>query len=357
MLDSATKIFDLYASNSSILEIEYFEEVGTGLGPTLEFYSLVSQDFALRENSMWLDEQRNTSALHVDAPLGLFPIPTRMDGKDADGRLHKFRTLGTFVAKALLDSRMVQINLSPIFVQRLLGREVPMTLNTLAHVDSGLSSSLKALRDLTADALAALELDFTLPAEPTFSLKVDGENSTVSAENFHLYMDGVLDAYLGSGLDAIVSAFRQGFDKVFGLGALKTFTAAELVMLFGNAEEDWSVSALANNIKPDHGYNVQSAPYQDLLSIMTGFSGQERRAFLQWLTGSPKLPIGGFKALNPQLTVVKRPSEAPLQPDDYLPSVSACAHYMKLPAYSTKEVMMKRLHTAVTEGSMSFHLS
>ncbi|KAG1740088.1 RNA polymerase I-specific transcription initiation factor RRN3-domain-containing protein [Suillus occidentalis] len=47
ILESAVKVFELYGSSSSILEEEYFDEVGTGLGPTLEFYSLVSKEFAI----------------------------------------------------------------------------------------------------------------------------------------------------------------------------------------------------------------------------------------------------------------------------------------------------------------------
>jgi hypothetical protein len=37
LLESAIKVLELYGSLSSVLEVEYFEEVGTGLGPTLEF--------------------------------------------------------------------------------------------------------------------------------------------------------------------------------------------------------------------------------------------------------------------------------------------------------------------------------
>ncbi|KZV85464.1 hypothetical protein EXIGLDRAFT_775568 [Exidia glandulosa HHB12029] len=40
ILESVVKVFQLYGLSSSILEIEYFE-VGTGLGPTLEFYSML----------------------------------------------------------------------------------------------------------------------------------------------------------------------------------------------------------------------------------------------------------------------------------------------------------------------------
>lgn len=45
LFESALKVFELYGASKAVLEVEYFDEVGTGLGPTLEFYSLVSKEF------------------------------------------------------------------------------------------------------------------------------------------------------------------------------------------------------------------------------------------------------------------------------------------------------------------------
>jgi E3 ubiquitin-protein ligase TRIP12 len=57
------------------------------------------------------------------------------------------------------------------------------------------------------------------------------------------------------------------------------------------------------------------------------------------------------------LTVVRKPHEAPLTADDYLPSVMTCVNYLKLPQYSTKEAMDVKLKIAMREGGGSFHLS
>ena len=65
----------------------------------------------------------------------------------------------------------------------------------------------------------------------------------------------------------------------------------------------------------------------------------------------------GFRGLNPLLTVVRKPHEAPLTADDYLPSVMTCVNYLKLPEYSSKEVMKEKLRIAIQEGVGSFHLS
>ena len=42
LIKSAETIFENYKSSNAAIEVEYMNEVGTGLGPTLEFYTLVS---------------------------------------------------------------------------------------------------------------------------------------------------------------------------------------------------------------------------------------------------------------------------------------------------------------------------
>lgn len=48
-----------------------------------------------------------------------------------------------------------------------------------------------------------------------------------------------------------------------------------------------------DSIKADHGFNMDSKSVRNLLQAMSEFASQERRDFLQFVTGSPKLPIGG----------------------------------------------------------------
>jgi E3 ubiquitin-protein ligase TRIP12 len=85
ILESAVKVFELYGSSSSVLEVEYFEEVGTGLGPTLEFYSLVSKEFARRDLKIWRDTDATHPGQYVYHPDGLFPAPISPEDMAKDG--------------------------------------------------------------------------------------------------------------------------------------------------------------------------------------------------------------------------------------------------------------------------------
>jgi len=50
---------------------------------------------------------------------------------------------------------------------------------------------------------------------------------------------------------------------------------------------------------------------------------------LQFVTGSPRLPIGGFRGLNPPLTVVKKTATC-VKNEEELPSAMTCYNYLKV---------------------------
>lgn len=143
ILDSAAKVMEMYSSQKSVLEVEYFGEVGTGLGPTLEFYTLLSHDLQKVRLGMW----RSNSSLEktpmdidgddqkdgkgnvdiVQAPLGLFPRPWPPNAVASDGSqfskvIEYFRLVGRVMAKALQDGRLLDLPLSTAFYKLLLGQ-------------------------------------------------------------------------------------------------------------------------------------------------------------------------------------------------------------------------------------------
>lgn len=344
ILESALKVMDLYGSSQSILEVEYFEEVGTGLGPTLEFYSTVSKEFAMKKIRMWRDADHTESDEFVYAPNGLFPRPISEDEFSASSGeriLQLFRALGKFVARSMIDSRIIDINLNPIFFR--IGDEssgIKPSLGAMKLVDPVLARSLvlvkrfaiakkevaedpqrnatqkvNDIQNITIDSgvrIEDLSLDFTLPGYPEIELVPNGAQVMLTIDNVDQYLDRVIDMTLGSGVRRQVDAFRTGFSQVFPYSALSAFTPDELCSLFGRVEEDWSLAsklartcfsnaidtdilaALMDSVKADHGFNMDSKSVRNLLHTMSDFTPPQRRDFLQFTTGSPKLPIGGL---------------------------------------------------------------
>ncbi|KAA1100638.1 Ubiquitin fusion degradation protein 4, variant 2 [Puccinia graminis f. sp. tritici] len=387
ILESLIKVFELYSSCRAMLEVEYFDEVGTGLGPTLEFFSLASKAFAERQYQMWRDHESDSQALHVFSRTGLFPSP--MDDRTAESekgieRLRKFKVLGQFMAKALMDSRIVDISLSRSFARLVLDYPLPLTIASVGLVDKSLAASLEHLNkyviakhaieadsslsesethaaiqqiridDATVDDLA---LEFILPGYDV-EMKPDSSETLVTIDNIEEFIELVIYWTLSKGVTRQIEMFKAGFSMVFPIRDLKSFTPDEIVNIFGNAEsEDWSPEALTSAMRADHGYNMDSAAIRGLINIMSTYDVPSRRQFLQFITGAPKLPIGGFRGLHPALTVVRKAAEPGHSPDEYLPSVMTCVNYLKLPEYSSQDVAAEKLTIAIKEGADSFHLS
>ena len=274
ILDSAMKVMELYGSSPSILEVEYFEEVGTGLGPTLEFYSTVSKEFSRKKLKLWRENDNNNGDEYAYGRAGLFPAPmsdAQASQESGKKQLHLFRILGKFIARSMLDSRIIDVSFNPAFFRIAdVSSSVAPSLGTVKVVDHDLANSLLLLKRF-ANAKKAIEsdaslsstektgqlqdveidgarvedlgLDFTLPGYPNIELVDNGSDVSVTIENVDVYVDRVVDMTLGSGVRRQVEAFRTGFSQVFPYSSLRTFTPSELVILFGKAEEDWSIES------------------------------------------------------------------------------------------------------------------
>ncbi|KAI5073229.1 hypothetical protein GOP47_0011242 [Adiantum capillus-veneris] len=190
ILDSAAKVMELYSGHKAVLEVEYFGEVGTGLGPTLEFYTLLSHDLQKASLEMWrtsstastmgdilqggdvdmqdadsesLDE--STDAPHggdlnygspdvgeyVLAPNGLFPRPWPPSSDVSAGTkyakvLEHFRLLGRTMGKALQDGRLLDLPFSTAFHKLILGQE--LDLHDIQYIDPELGTTLQEMQNL-----------------------------------------------------------------------------------------------------------------------------------------------------------------------------------------------------------------
>jgi E3 ubiquitin-protein ligase TRIP12 len=168
-------------------------QVGTGLGPTLEFFTLLSHDLQKKCLGMWRHEDaavikpEGGDAMQVDgddggaaasaaadaaasaaatgvpaapagsrpggggdwhdpseyvhAPFGLFPAPLSPSARSTAKAVEHFRLLGRSVAKALQDSRLMDLPLSPAFYRAALGRR--LDLIDISGFDPHLGASLQ----------------------------------------------------------------------------------------------------------------------------------------------------------------------------------------------------------------------
>lgn len=55
---------------------------------------------------------------------------------------------------------------------------------------------------------------------------------------------------------------------------------------------------LLDALKPDHGFTMESTAIRYLAEILSSYNKEEQRLFLQFVSGSPRLPVGGKLTCN-----------------------------------------------------------
>jgi len=336
VVDSAVKVMELYSGQKALLEVEYFGEVGTGLGPTLEFYALVSHELRKAELNLWHHEETAPETVAseaadtvgaaadrareklVHAPCGLFPRPVvqSAEGGGVPKRVTQLFTLmGRFIAKALLDNRLVDLTFAPPFYRHLLGAELGLDdlrelspqlarslgqLEALAHERTQLLATVGAegrSAEEISEAVAGLTLhgcpvdqlglDWTLPGFPEYELVPGGKDKEVTIDTLGDYVERVVRTLLLDGVRAQLRAFKAGFSEVFGVWRLGCFSPAELDVLFNGARERWEKAVVIEQLKFDHGYTRSSQAVGYLLDVLAELTDEQLASFLKVRKAAP----------------------------------------------------------------------
>lgn len=334
-------------------------------------------------------ESIDMSSLEADA--------ASLSGDEVDV-LAWFQFLGRFVGQAMLDERLLNLPFARPFLRALRGEKmvgdgvsVETSLSFVEELDPAVANSLRYLHDLAAkytvtkdaneaespEEVAAwttevdsLCLSFTMVGADDIPLETGGEDTPVTLGTLHKYVALNLEFLLDRSIKSQVQAFREGFEQICGGSGdrqlfqfLQAFDVRELEELLsdrgtGNTMWDRDGVDLREHMVCDHGYTADSRAIASLVSILCELSVDEQRLFVRFVTGANRLPLGGLRNLEPKLTVVRKLTEASEEENDaVLPSASTCTNYLKLPDYSTRDIMKQRLLYCIHEGQCSFHLS
>ena len=350
------------------LEFEFMGEIGNGIGPTLEFYRLFAENIYANKE-LWY----KTTDKSIYPAIGL-----NNNNKD----LQIFKLIGYIVARVIYDDRLLDFPISRVFWNLLLDKSV--TFSDIKKIDKDLYNVLSDLTGLikqkkeyleqnkdkkvsddeleekilyNGKKLSSVDIYFTFPGYD-IELKKNGENILLSMKNIEEYVNLIYDYLFYKGIYQIKESFIEGFNIVFDINDLKCFTSQELEeIILGSDEQNWEEEVLIENTKPEHGYNKNSRIFKDLIKFMISLNKDEQKKFLIFTTGASRLPVGGFKALSPKLTVVKKTCNGNENPDHILPTVMTCQNYLKIPEYSSYEIFKEKFNLAMNEGNNEFHLS
>uniref|UniRef100_A0A673MRP2 E3 ubiquitin-protein ligase HACE1 n=1 Tax=Sinocyclocheilus rhinocerous TaxID=307959 RepID=A0A673MRP2_9TELE len=134
------------------------------------------------------------------------------------------------------------------------------------------------------------------------------------------------------------------------------FTQVLLELLLSGMPEidvmDWK-----KNTEYTSGYDLQEPVIQWFWEVVENLTQEERVLLLQFVTGSSRVPHGGFAFLMGGSGLQKFTIAAVPYTSNLLPTSSTCINMLKLPEYPSKDVLRDRLLVALHCGSYGYTMA
>ncbi|KAF9587900.1 hypothetical protein IFM89_006154 [Coptis chinensis] len=247
--------------------------------------------------------------------------------------LSYFKFVGRVVAKALFDGQLLDVYFTRSFYKHILGAKV--TYHDIEAVDPDYYKNLKWMLEVT-----------------DYELIPGGRNIPVKEETKHEYVDLVAEHILTNAIRPQINSFLEGFNELVPRELISIFNDKELELLISGLPEIDLDDLKANTEYT--GYTAASAVVQGFWEVVKAFSKEDMARFLQFVTGTSKVPLEGFKALQgisgAQRFQIHKAYGAP----ERLPSAHTCFNQLDLPEYSSKDQLQERLLLAIHEASEGF---
>lgn len=149
-----------------------------------------------------------------------------------------------------------------------------------------------------------------------------------------------------------IDAFLEGFYDIIPKKLISIFNEQELELLISGLPEI-DIDDLCNNT--DYKTYTRSSPQiQWFWRALRSFEQEDLAKFLQFVTGTSKVPLQGFSQLEGMNGVQKFTIHMDHRSTDRLPSAHTCFNQLDLPQYESYEKLRQMLLLAIRECSEGF---
>lgn len=280
-------------------------------------------------------------ALQINADSGVNPE-----------HLSYFHFAGRMLGVALFHGHQLDAAFTVPFYKQLLGR--PITLRDIRDVDPELHRSLSWM--LENSIAGVIDTTFSVEcssfgAVRSVELRPGGANETVTDTNKRDYVRLYVAHRFTRGAERQWLALQRGLADIIPPPLLRPLSPRDLQpLLAGRADldpADWKRHTRLKHVTPD-------APIVNWFwEVVEEFDAEMRARLLQFVTGSRRVPLAGFRALQgstgaaaPRLFTLHLVADAA---PDSLPKAHTCFNRLDLPPYPCKEKLHDKLKQAVLE--------
>ncbi|KAH8298071.1 hypothetical protein KR018_006089 [Drosophila ironensis] len=282
--------------------------------------------------------------------------------------LQYFKFIGRFIAMALYHGRFIYSGFTMPFYKRMLNKK--LTIKDIETIDPEFYNSLIWVRDNNIDD-CGLELWFSVDFEVLgqiihHELKENGEKERVTEENKEEYITLMTEWRMTRGIEQQTKTFLEGFNEVVPLEWLKYFDERELELILCGMQdvdvEDWQRNTIYRHYNRNSkqvvwfwqvSSGLTSSKYPSdadvfALQFVRETDNEKRARLLQFVTGTCRVPVGGFAELmgsnGPQRFCIEKVGK-----ETWLPRSHTCFNRLDLPPYKSYDQLVEKLTFAIEE--------
>ncbi|KAJ5322060.1 uncharacterized protein N7506_011190 [Penicillium brevicompactum] len=325
------------------LNVRFHGEEGVDAGGvTREWFQVLARGMFNPNYALFIPVAADRTTFH----------PNRLSGVNSEHHMF-FKFIGRIIGKALYEGRVLDCHFSRAVYKNILGRSV--SIKDMETLDLDYYKSLlwmleNDITDIITETFAIETDDFG--EKQVIDLKPNGHDIPVTQENKEEYVQRVVEYRLVESVREQLDNFLKGFHEIIPPDLISIFNEQELELLISGLPEidvdEWK------NHTEYHNYSASSPQIQWFWRAVRSFDKEERAKLLQFVTGTSKVPLNGFKELEGMNGVSKFNIHRDYGNKDRLPSSHTCFNQLDLPEYESYEDLRARLYTAMTAGSEYF---
>ncbi|XP_071953937.1 probable E3 ubiquitin-protein ligase HERC4 isoform X2 [Antedon mediterranea] len=319
--------FSLFEDFKKPLKVQFKGEPGIDDGgPCKEFFLLIFKEI-------------------LDPKFGMFTVLSKtgriwFNAQYEDKSM--FRMVGILCGLAIYNQVIVELPFPLALYKKLLNK--PVFLSDMSQLEPTMASGLKDILDYDDyDLQDVFDYPFQFSSEfhtDIIDLKEGGKDIHVTFDNKQEFVDLYINCMFNESIKEQYSAFAEGFHQVCGGPILQMFHPEELMSLvIGNEIYDWE--EFESLVEYRGIYNKDHKTIKYFWEVFHHeLTEEERKKFLEFLTGSDRIPVQGMA----QLKVI---FQSVFGSTDFLPSAQTCYNYFNLPIYESKEKLRQKLMIAL----------
>ncbi|XP_047589374.1 E3 ubiquitin-protein ligase HACE1 isoform X3 [Lutra lutra] len=328
------------------IAVRFHGEEGMGQGVVREWFDILSNEIVNPDYALFTQSADGTTFQ-----------PNSNSYVNPD-HLNYFRFAGQILGLALNHRQLVNIYFTRSFYKHILG--IPVNYQDVASIDPEYAKNLQWILDNDISDLG-LELTFSVETDvfgamEEVPLKPGGGSILVTQNNKAEYVQLVTELRMTRAIQPQINAFLQGFHMFIPPSLIQLFDEYELELLLSGMPEI-DVSDWIRNTEYTSGYEREDPVIQWFWEVVEDITPEERVLLLQFVTGSSRVPHGGFANIMGGSGLQNFTIAAVPYTPNLLPTSSTCINMLKLPEYPSKEILKDRLLVALHCGSYGYTMA